>query len=99
MTFNVNRQKLILFLGVIFFNPTEANNVHGRILGERQLAHPHLNEQPFTRGLANIKIPENNTVLYIEAHDKLHGWSAQSLKIDLEKVAGGHLRVEMLPIK
>ena len=31
------------------------------ILGDRVLYHPHVGEQPFTRGLANVMVPEGIT--------------------------------------
>lgn len=69
----------------------------GKILGERVLHHPHEHEQPFTRSLSNISLPTpsktpHNT-LYIEAHDKQHGWSKQRLSIDLSKAVNGYLRI------
>jgi len=55
----------------------------GNILGDRVLHHPHVDEQPFTRGLVSVKVPEAITTVYIEAHDKVHGWSPTRLKVDL----------------
>ena len=55
----------------------------GNILGKRILHHPHVNEQPFTRSLRDVKIPEDITSVYIEAHDKVHGWSPNRLKVEL----------------
>ncbi len=66
----------------------------GNILGDRVLYHPHVGEQPFTRGLDSVKVPEGVTTVYIEAHDKVHGWSPNRLTVDLGKASGGHLRVE-----
>jgi hypothetical protein len=66
----------------------------GNTLGERVLYHPHVDEQPFTRGLGGVKVPEGITIIYIEAHDKVHGWTPNRLKVDLRKAAGGRLRVE-----
>ena len=66
----------------------------GNTLGERVLAHPHVDEQPFTRGLGAVKVPEGITTVYIEAHDKVHGWTPNRLKVDLSKATGGRLRVE-----
>jgi len=34
------------------------------------------------------------TTGYIEAHDKVHGWSQNRLKVDLGNASGGHLHVE-----
>ncbi|GMR07687.1 MAG: hypothetical protein BMS9Abin26_0690 [Gammaproteobacteria bacterium] len=56
-----------------------------KILGLRTLYHPHVSEQPFTRSLGGIQIPDDVKVVYIEAHDKLHGWSKQRYKIELKR--------------
>jgi hypothetical protein len=66
----------------------------GNILGDRVLYHPHVNEQPFTRGLSNISIDEGTRTVFIEAHDKEHGWTKKRLRIDLNKSAGSVLKVE-----
>jgi hypothetical protein len=55
----------------------------GNVLGERVLYHPHVNEQPFTRGLSTVKVPEHIKSVFIEAHDKLHGWTSRRLRVDL----------------
>ena len=61
---------------------------NGKELGYRKLWHPHQNEQPFTRGLSGVAIPKGTTTIYVEAHDKVHGWSKQRVKIDLTKSKG-----------
>lgn len=66
----------------------------GKILGDRVLYHPHVMEQPFTRSLSNVKIPQGTTMVYIEAHDKVHGWTQKRLAVDLGKATEGRLRVE-----
>lgn len=65
----------------------------GKVLGNRVLFHPHVKEQPFTRGLSNIEIPDGVTKVFVEAHDKVHGWSRQELEIDLSKASNGKLRI------
>ena len=57
----------------------------GQVLGERVLQHPHVHEQPFTRGLGSITVPQGTAVVYVEVHDKLHGWSPNRLKVSLQK--------------
>ena len=64
------------------------------ILGERVLFHPHVNEQPFTRSLDDVMIPEDITIIYIEAHDKVHGWTPARLKADIAESRDGRLRIE-----
>ena len=46
--------------------------VDGRILGTRELAHPHENEQPFTRSIT-LTLPEGISVVMLRANDSVHG--------------------------
>ncbi|MEA3411769.1 MAG: hypothetical protein U9R74_09540 [Pseudomonadota bacterium] len=66
----------------------------GKLLGDRILRHPHVDEQPFTRGLRDVKVPEGTTIVYIEAHDKVHGWTPTRLKVDLSQANGERLSVQ-----
>ena len=47
----------------------------GTSLGMRVLVHPHVNEQPFTRSLSGVVIPEGATEVIIRARDNVDGWS------------------------
>ena len=69
----------------------------GNILGSRTLLRPHVDEQPFTRALSNVRLDHNLTTIFIEAHDKKHGWSKQKLELDLTKMQGGKLIVKTNP--
>lgn len=66
----------------------------GKILADRVLFHPHVYEQPFTRSLENIHIPMSTKIVYIKAHDKVHGWTENRIIVDLDKVKDNYLRVE-----
>ncbi|HED16418.1 MAG TPA: hypothetical protein ENI64_06380 [Gammaproteobacteria bacterium] len=67
--------------------------VDGKVLGHRTLWHPHVDEQPFTRQLSDIKIPANIKTIVVEAHDTVHGWSPDKVKIDLGQSEGKRYRV------
>ena len=56
----------------------------GKALGERVLLHPHENEQPFTRSLTGVDVPDGVEQVTIRAHDKLHGWAEETLDVALE---------------
>lgn len=56
-----------------------------QLLGSRTLYHPHVNEQPFTRSLSGVKIPEGTTEVIIRARDKVHGVSEQEFRLKLEQ--------------
>jgi len=65
----------------------------GKELGKRVLFHPHENEQPFTRSLNELHVPKGQNIVYVEAHDKVHGWSKQRIQVDLRKSKGERYRV------
>jgi hypothetical protein len=66
---------------------------NGAQFGTRTLYHPHSSEQPFTRSLSGITIPADVSVVYVEAHDKVHGWSPQRVRVDLRQTQGERFRV------
>lgn len=55
----------------------------GDVLGKRVLAHPHVNEQPFTRSLSGVQIPQNVKTVSIRAHDSVHGYNKDMFEVDL----------------
>ena len=57
----------------------------GSVLATRKLAHPHVDEQPFTRSLSGVKIPTDIRYVYVEAHDSVHGWSPDRLEVELDR--------------
>lgn len=55
----------------------------GSVLAERVLAHPHVNEQPFTRSLGNVRVPEGMSHVVIRAHDSVHGHGGNTIRVAL----------------
>jgi hypothetical protein len=55
----------------------------GGVLGTRVLAHPHEDEQPFTRSLDGVVIPAGVKAVVIRAHDRLEGYGGTELKVEL----------------
>jgi hypothetical protein len=55
----------------------------GTELGERELMHPHENEQPFTRALAQVGVPDGVRELTIRAHCLVDGWSKETYTLVL----------------
>ena len=53
------------------------------ILGTRILHHPHVNEQPFTRSLSGVKIQAGIDHVVIRAHDSVHKYGGQSVRVEL----------------
>lgn len=50
-------------------------------VGVRELAHPHVDEQPFTRSLAGVAAVGG---VWLEARDSRHGWGGSRVGLDLE---------------
>ena len=57
----------------------------GNSLGIRVLAHPHVNEQPFTRSKGNISIPDALDHVLIRAKDNVDGWGQTTYRLDLNR--------------
>ncbi len=53
----------------------------GTVLGTRVLVHPHVNEQPFTRSLGAVAIPEGVTEVVIRARDSVHGHGGKTITL------------------
>lgn len=58
-------------------------DMEGNELGLRVLLHPHENEQPFTRSLAAVRIPEGTVQVQIQARCLIDGWSGETVTVDL----------------
>ena len=53
----------------------------GEILGTRRLTHPHVDEQPFTRTLGGVQIPEGIDRVEIAAGDSVVGFCGDAVVI------------------
>ena len=59
-----------------YANAFTVSTVEGEVLGTRTLLHPHVDEQPFTRSLANVAIPDGVGRVLVRAVDSVHGEGA-----------------------
>jgi len=57
----------------------------GKVLGTRVLLHPHETEQPFTRDLYGVKIPNGVERVVIRARHKPKGYDGKTLTVELPK--------------
>ena len=53
----------------------------GETLGERVLAHPHVDEQPFTRSQRGIVIPEGLSEVEVAARDSVAGFCGATMVV------------------
>ena len=55
----------------------------GLVLGIRKLLHPHVDEQPFTRSLSDVVIPDNVRMVTVRGHDSVHGYGGAEMQVAL----------------
>lgn len=55
----------------------------GTVYGIRELLHDHANEQPFTRSLGGVEIPDTVETVTIEGRDQVYGWGGETIEVDL----------------
>jgi hypothetical protein len=53
----------------------------GQVLATRVLRHPHVEEQPFTRGISRVRIPHAVDEVTIRAGDLVHGLGGAELQL------------------
>lgn len=59
------------------------STLEGKLLGERKLMHDHQDEQPFTRDLYNVKIPEGIKKVVVQARDQKYGYGGKTFEVML----------------
>jgi len=68
-----------------YANKWEVLTLDGKVLAERILLHPHVNEQPFTRSLSGVKIPQDIKSVKVRAHDLVHEYGGKVIVVILPK--------------
>lgn len=58
-------------------------DMDGNELGMRILHHPHETEQPFTRSLGGVVLPEGTTRVQVQARCSVDGWAEPPVVVDL----------------
>ncbi|NND85151.1 MAG: hypothetical protein HKN46_08390 [Acidimicrobiia bacterium] len=60
----------------------EVRDPDGTVLGARELAHPHVDEQPFTRS-ETVEVPLGTDRVEVFAHDSVEGFCGASMAVAL----------------
>lgn len=55
----------------------------GKSLGMRKLHHQHVDEQPFTRSLSNIMVPDGLREVTVRARCSVDGWTGEPVTVAL----------------
>jgi hypothetical protein len=68
----------------MFADGWEVRAPDGTRLGYRELLHPHVDEQPFTRSLAGVAVPDGVAAVTLRAHDSVTGWGPE-FRLELDR--------------
>ncbi len=68
-----------------FANGWQVLTPDGTVIGYRELTHPHVDEQPFTRSLSGVRIPGDLDTVLIQPRCTMDGWAATPTKLMLPK--------------
>ncbi len=55
----------------------------GSVIATRELLHPHVQEQPFTRSLSSVMVPDGVRELFIRPHCSVDGWAKKTYRIEM----------------
>ena len=58
------------------------------VLAERILMHPHVEEQPFTRSLRNVELPDDLERFAVRARCSVHAFGGREITVDLRQASG-----------
>lgn len=58
-------------------------DMEGKELAIRILVHPHVDEQPFTRSLTGVDLPDGTTQVQIQARCLVDGWTPETTVVSL----------------
>jgi len=68
-----------------YANKWDVTGEDGVIFATRILYHPHVNEQPFTRRLSGVEIPDNVKQVIIRGHDLVHKYGGKLITVELPR--------------
>ena len=57
------------------------STTEGKVLGERKLLHDHQTEQPFSRDLYSVKIPDGIAKVVVQARDQKYGYGGKTVEV------------------
>ena len=68
-----------------YANRFEVVGPDGKVIATRVLQHPHVQEQPVTRTLEGVRVPEGVELVRIRAGDSRHGLGGAEVEVRIER--------------
>ena len=66
-----------------FADGWEVLDKEGNRLAYRELMHPHVKEQPFTRSISGVVIPDGTREIFVKPHCSVNGWAETLTRVEL----------------
>lgn len=66
-----------------YANKWEVVGPDGMVLATRVLHHPHVDEQPFTRSLSGVRLPDGVTSVTVRAGDSVHELGGKEVTVKI----------------
>ncbi|MEE3359138.1 MAG: hypothetical protein VX248_04255 [Pseudomonadota bacterium] len=68
-----------------FADSWRIEDAEGKVIAVRKLMHPHVEEQPFTRSLSSVMLPDGTREIYVRAHCSKGGWHDETTKVKIAR--------------
>jgi len=67
-----------------YANGWEVLDAQGNVLGYREMMHPHVAEQPFTRSLGHVMLPDGTREVFVRAKCSLGDTTAEAVRVAID---------------
>lgn len=68
-----------------FADSWRIEDAEGKVIAVRKLMHPHVDEQPFTRSLSSVVLPDGTREIFVRAHCSKGGWHDETTKVKIAR--------------
>ena len=68
-----------------FADSWRIEDAEGKVIAVRKLMYPHVEEQPFTRSLSSVMLPDGAREIYVRAHCSKGGWHDETTKVKIAR--------------
>jgi len=68
-----------------YANGWRIEDTSGTVIATRELLHPHVEEQPFTRSLGGVLLPQGIETIHVRVSTSLEGWASETTAVDIPR--------------
>ncbi len=68
-----------------FADSWRIEDAEGKVIAVRKLMHPHVDEQPFTRSLSSVVLPDGTREIFVRAQCSKGGWHDETTRVKIAR--------------